>query len=116
MNDFFFFTSRRRHTNYWGDGSSGVCSPDPPPTAEDRGVGGGVHTAVDVLVPADLDRGEVPGHGTGRRDRLVDRHLGRAGTAEHDPAPVAPADRADPQRSEERRVGKESRSRWSPYH
>ena len=29
---------------------------------------------------------------------------------------VAEAQKTDPDRSEERRVGKECRSRWSPYH
>src|SRR3989454_11594886 len=34
-----------------------------------------------------------------------------------DPAPcVATINRLNPERSEERRVGKECRSRWSPYH
>ena len=40
---------------------------------------------------------------------------------EGDPDPVVPTDPTDPvnpppTRSEERRVGKECRSRWSPYH
>ena len=30
--------------------------------------------------------------------------------------PIDPAERARRERSEERRVGKECRSRWSPYH
>src|SRR5688572_31361486 len=43
------------------------------------------------------------------------------GTVRHRPAPWPPArrrrrDRAASRRSEERRVGKECRSRWSPYH
>src|SRR2546428_10322793 len=32
------------------------------------------------------------------------------------PRPSPPARRSQPPRSEERRVGKECRSRWSPYH
>ena len=32
------------------------------------------------------------------------------------PEEVAPAKQETPRRSEERRVGKECRSRWSPYH
>src|SRR6476620_1421917 len=28
MSDFFFFSSRRRHTRYWRDWSSDVCSSD----------------------------------------------------------------------------------------
>ena len=30
--DFFFFSSRRRHTRYWRDWSSDVCSSDLPVT------------------------------------------------------------------------------------
>src|SRR3712207_8319269 len=30
--DFFFFSSRRRHTRYWRDWSSDVCSSDLPAT------------------------------------------------------------------------------------
>src|SRR5215203_5137806 len=30
---FFFFSSRRRHTRYWRDWSSDVCSSDLPPTS-----------------------------------------------------------------------------------
>src|SRR3712207_5448546 len=30
----YFFSSRRRHTRYWRDWSSDVCSPDLPPPAE----------------------------------------------------------------------------------
>ena len=33
-----------------------------------------------------------------------------------DELPSQPSSTGDPQRSEERRVGKECRSRWSPYH
>src|SRR5215475_15476345 len=38
-----------------------------------------------------------------------------AGGAVQDPGPVV-TDQPTPARSEERRVGKECRSRWSPYH
>src|SRR5258707_6797492 len=76
---FFFFSSRRRHTRYWRDWSSDVCS-------------------------SDLD-------GT---------DLGALGTQQPFP-PAAWVCREPRQyhnkcRSEERRVGKECRSRWSPYH
>src|SRR3712207_9452066 len=87
----FFFSSRRRHTRYWRDWSSDVCSsdlvehgvvlpdltPDPVPVARREDL-----DARDVVAP---------------RRELVD-------VGERDP------------RSEERRVGKECRSRWSPYH
>src|SRR3712207_8449770 len=97
---FFFFSSRRRHTRYWRDWSSDVCSsdlgdgrvqPQPPSVAlavvehalEDAlGLAGSAFAAVDVVPgPEGLD--------------------GRGAGAE---------------RSEERRVGEECRSRWSPYH
>src|SRR3712207_8391946 len=90
----FFFSSRRRHTRYWRDWSSDVCSSD---------------LAETVAAVAQLST-------TGRRRRRV--VLGAALTA----AVLAAVgigvwrhleERA---RSEERRVGKECRSRWSPYH
>src|SRR5258707_6446319 len=98
----FFFSSRRRHTRYWRDWSSDVCSSDLP--LEDSGlVGREVHDAVrddDVdacrrkwnLLEVALE--EV---------RVRDARFGRVGAREGE-------------RSEERRVGKEGRSRWSPYH
>src|SRR5256885_5025526 len=94
----FFFSSRRRHTRLQGDWSSDVCS-------------------------SDLDR---------KQERLEDPHLLLAGLgdlflrahvevgvgAARD-AVALPQQRVDLVfrfRSEERRVGKECRSRWSPYH
>src|SRR3712207_8943063 len=53
-------------------------------------------------------RGE-PG---GPRGRAAGLRPGVAG----DPGPAYGAGQADRLRSEERRVGKECRSRWSPYH
>src|SRR3712207_7357421 len=94
---FFFFSSRRRHTRYWRDWSSDVCSSD---LLENHHLPGEleaqvaafvehynqrrVHESLDNLTPADVyfGRGEAI---------LLER-------------------------SEERRVGKECRSRWSPYH
>src|SRR3712207_6879605 len=97
---FFFFSSRRRHTRYWRDWSSDVCSSDlirPLPID----LGGqlfrvGTQPCVKILVQL-LDRLGVTG------ERVVDRH-------------VVPQVRQHAPRSEERRVGKECRSRWSPYH
>src|SRR3712207_7225010 len=90
LTDFFFFSSRRRHTRYWRDWSSDVCSSDLPS-------GGPRDSAPPQLLSA------VPRDSTlnFRGDRIVfnfDEYID------------------DPQRSEERRVGKECRSRWSPYH
>src|SRR2546428_13675698 len=59
--------------------------------------------AVTRFVVADSDRGDDPGRVDGLEQREV---LGRH-----------PADAGQlVERSEERRVGKEGRSRWSPYH
>src|SRR3712207_7682264 len=83
----FFFSSRRRHTGYWRDWSSDVCSSD---LAE---LGG--QKSVLYFYPKD----DTPGctkEACAFRDRMADYE--QAG------------------RSEERRVGKECRSRWSPYH
>src|SRR3712207_8943486 len=92
----FFFSSRRRHTRYWRDWSSDVCSSDLRAYylrfLEGRFQWGG-----------GLDRGHLV---AGLLEAL-DRSCGVRGLeAQHDQAV----------RSEERRVGKECRSRWSPYH
>src|SRR5260370_15074993 len=85
----FFFSSRRRHTRFKCDWSSDVCSSDLVPEyyTADRGW---------PLVMA-LHGGSGNGRGflwSWLRDA---RSRGAI-------------------RSEERRVGKECRSRWSPYH
>src|SRR2546430_13092909 len=93
---FFFFSSRRRHTRFDCDWSSDVCSSDLHfrrmlDALAPRHVGN-VNQAVDVVL--DLDEG-----------------------AELSQVPHLASDfRTDWIRSEERRVGKECRSRWSPYH
>src|SRR5256886_8080106 len=95
---FFFFSSRRRHTRFDCDWSSDVCSSDL------RGLGLGLGLGAGP--------GAGPGPGGGHRLRVgLDfgggLHIrGRGGLA-RGPAPG---------RSEERRVGEEGRSRWSPYH
>src|SRR5260221_6791983 len=97
-----FFSSRRRHTRSLCDWSSDVCSSDLGvwPMAERRSM----RTAI-------VGKPESP------RPRI---------SCCHDEAPAlvpalpgllaARALRARRLRSEERRVGKECRSRWSPYH
>src|SRR3712207_9472964 len=72
---FFFFSSRRRHTRYWRDWSSDVCSSDL------FRIG---NISASCVVGPDAGGFQPP-------------HKQR-------------------QRSEERRVGKECRSRWSPDH
>src|SRR5256885_5332777 len=95
----FFFSSRRRHTRLQGDWSSDVCS-------------------------SDLGKSGVwLGHDIGPEDLLLRillfllDELSKA--ALYSDANRVPAHRRLPAadgRSEERRVGKECRSRWSPYH
>src|SRR3712207_8034612 len=90
---FFFFSSRRRHTRYWRDWSSDVCSSDLP--------GALARQAVEVLA-ASISTHEGP----------VAVRAGQSWLRRYQPLSVEePAER-----SEERRVGKECRSRWSPYH
>src|SRR3712207_6960674 len=83
---FFFFSSRRRHTRYWRDWSSDVCSSDLVDVT-------GAEVAVLVAVPL--------------MTLVLTFFLTRTD--------IGKAVRAAA-RSEERRVGKACRSRWSPYH
>src|SRR3712207_7058040 len=96
----FFFSSRRRHTRYWRDWSSDVCS-------SDLDVNWTIVGAADINLDGHID--------------LVWQHQTRGllavwfmnGTNIIGSAVMESV--SDP-RSEERRVGKECRSRWSPYH
>src|SRR3712207_6900858 len=96
---FFFFSSRRRHTRYWRDWSSDVCSSDLELGEIESALRS--HPAIGGAVASVL--------GEGGDARLVAYLVARA----PDAPPVDTELRA---RSEERRVGKECRSRWSPYH
>src|SRR5439155_6576342 len=85
---FFFFSSRRRHTRWPRDWSSDVCSSDL--------YAGKAFEYMAAGLPLILS------------DFPLMRELFE---------PLHCALFVDPlQRSEERRVGKECRSRWSPYH
>src|SRR3712207_6900080 len=84
---FFFFSSRRRHTRYWRDWSSDVCSSDLAVGVEDASF---EVRSGEIFVIMGLS-----GSGKSTMIRLLNRLIDR---------------------SEERRVGKECRSRWSPYH
>src|SRR5256885_11721687 len=95
---FFFFSSRRRHTRLQGDWSSDVCSSDLARRRRRRACGSGAgkpellqFLAQRAAVDAENARGLA---------------LVAARVIEHDAK----------QRSEERRVGEECRTRWSPYH
>src|SRR5690242_21325039 len=85
---FFFFSSRRRHTRLTCDWSSDVCSSD---------------LLLEKSSDAELLR-EMIGFTAQRLMELEVEGLTGAAHGERSP------------RSEERRVGKECRSRWSPYH
>src|SRR5206468_8325640 len=90
----FFFSSRRRHTSSDRDWSSDVCSSD--------------LAAEPLLIAiAQLDRFVLPGGGAARHGGPSSR-AARQGNVRLD-------SRITPTRSEERRVGKECRSRWAPY-
>src|SRR3712207_8672886 len=93
----FFFSSRRRHTRYWRDWSSDVCSSDL--LAE---------TINDMTDTLRTFAEQVTG---------VAREVGTEGVlGGQAQVPNAAGTWRDLTRSEERRVGKECRSRWSPYH
>src|SRR2546430_6528480 len=94
---FFFFSSRRRHTRFDCDWSSDVCSSDLARFI--AGLPHGAYFGIASLVAASL----VP---SSKRAQAVGRMMLGLSVANVLGVP----------RSEERRVGKECRSRWSPYH
>src|SRR5439155_9081280 len=100
---FFFFSSRRRHTRWPRDWSSDVCSSDL--TTSHTGVhvstsGGGTNQpSINIhFSTCDVDSGQTAHLCSNLTicdvEKCIDLH----------------------QRSEERRVGKECRSRWATYH
>src|SRR5688572_32022939 len=95
----FFFSSRRRHTSFDCDWSSDVCSSDLQILAQ-CGKGPGSGEAGGFVMNVSALRGE------GRRQQLA------AAISEKDPDRDRRLAAFD--RSEERRVGKEGRSRWRP--
>src|SRR2546429_1496442 len=96
----FFFSSRRRHTRCSRDWSSDVCSSD---------LGAGA-----IYIGAVAE--DSSGYPDCRPEYYrVFQELIRVGTRpETQVRIVTPV--IEMKRSEERRVGKECRSRWSPYH
>src|SRR5256885_12175824 len=96
----FFFSSRRRHTRLQGDWSSDVCSSDLVGPTRCRRATSGLrsHSGAGGRTKEQLYN-EAKHKGIKGRSKMNKRELERA---------VG--------RSEERRVGKECRSRWSPYH
>src|SRR2546430_6696299 len=94
---FFFFSSRRRHTRFDCDWSSDVCSSDLLELF--TAIAEGKQTAEDIGA-----RCKASARGT----RILCDFLVVHGLLTKHANRYA--------RSEERRVGKECRSRWSPYH
>src|SRR3712207_9343574 len=120
---FFFFSSRRRHTRYWRDWSSDVCSSDLFLAAPCGDVPGCL--VIDIRLPDmnGLDfQLQLTQKGirlpvvmmTGFADISMSVRAMKRGAVDFLPKPFKDQDMLD--RSEERRVGKECRSRWSPYH
>src|SRR5688572_32415626 len=91
---FFFFSSRRRHTRFDCDWSSDVCSSD---LVEAERTQNGAQPVAGGFC--------CPGYRVHRQECRRPR-----------PDVVSGPLAASPPRSEERRVGKECRSRWSPDH
>src|SRR3712207_8323721 len=98
----FFFSSRRRHTRYWRDWSSDVCSSDL-----------GSWRAKTWFIAYEEGGGDLPEEVADKINYFVGAHPSFAPDALCDIRALYKHVRA---RSEERRVGKECRSRWSPYH
>src|SRR3989449_11171747 len=105
---FFFFSSRRRHTRCSRDWSSDVCSSD---LDQDRQLVFTAPTPPNTLV--------------GLEERIASRLEGGLVAELTEPdrdvkrtvlVRLLTLQGINAERSEERRVGKECRSRWSPYH
>src|SRR2546421_1008759 len=96
----FFFSSRRRHTRSDRDWSSDVCSSDllTPRELAAIDVFASLGNHPDVLIEMLLEPGDF---------QIFNNRTVLHGRAHFEDFP---------ERSEERRVGKECRSRWSPYH
>src|SRR5256885_12970969 len=96
----FFFSSRRRHTRLQGDWSSDVCSSD-------------LSTSITLASSpnSDFAVGDVF-----MIDQLYDGTKVKNSSVTFAHRPNRAYCVIVQCRSEERRVGKECRSRWSPYH
>src|SRR2546427_3211274 len=97
---FFFFSSRRRHTRFDCDWSSDVCSSD----------------LDEILSRADPRQARPDRPGTESHPRPAEGVRARDDRRPRGDERLARLHRGEDDRSEERRVGKECRSRWSPYH
>src|SRR2546429_6049518 len=95
----FFFSSRRRHTRCSRDWSSDVCSSD---------------LLVEAML-ADVLGLEISLGSTQKAWEEVSQAVAQPCPQWQEQWPREAVRNVD-ERSEERRVGKEGRSRWSPYH
>src|SRR3712207_8793192 len=112
----FFFSSRRRHTRYWRDWSSDVCSSDLHVIVCDD------DAELNSFIRSHFKLDGYETHQALSAKECIDKlaELGDTIDAITVNGKIA-ADRSamlilNVKRSEERRVGKECRSRWSPYH
>src|SRR5260221_7777418 len=96
---FFFFSSRRRHTRSLCDWSSDVCSSDLAMEPH----------AIVAAWDGDALSIDTPSQGLAMAQGRIAGLFGIPPEKIHIRSPFLG-------RSEERRVGKECRSRWSPYH
>src|SRR5256885_10792686 len=94
----FFFSSRRRHTRLQGDWSSDVCSSD-------------LHEVIGNHFNSSTQGALESGGPFGVLNGTDESSLHPPCMAPNVNGTINPTFR-----SEERRVGKECRSRWSPYH
>src|SRR3989475_2452591 len=97
---FFFFSSRRRHTRFDCDWSSDVCSSDLFYAEPEKLISSLQENLAPGRIEVDLIKFSGPLFWK-VDNRLMSLQLVSQGLTS---------------RSEERRVGKECRSRWSPYH
>src|SRR2546430_13725633 len=95
---FFFFSSRRRHTRFDCDWSSDVCSSD---LLQEE--------FVSYLVQRPLER-------CAEALKVLERDMSKLASVKPPFPRIEYSTAVETLRSEERRVGKECRSRWSPYH
>src|SRR5256885_9934867 len=98
----FFFSSRRRHTRLQGDWSSDVCSSDLHPAWVEATRTLSPDLGLSLVPPLWTKEGKDFPNVSWRPVAMTELHAMHLDLAR--------------QRSEERRVGKECRSRWSPYH
>src|SRR5260221_3857996 len=98
---FFFFSSRRRHTRSLCDWSSDVCSSD---LCSPKNLPEGWPAQVSPRTAVIPDSTPLASAESCRSPECSKEHSRPCGSEIH------------AERSEERRVGKECRSRWSPYH